>query len=189
MATRSNIIVERADGKWARIYCHNDGYLSHNGKLIFKHYNTQDKVEKLVALGDLSYLGPKIGHKIDFDWASKAYDRLYKKEITEAEYKAIQKRHYAQCKAYGRDRGEKDVEASIADSLAAVWPEKDTWTEFTYVWRRDADGVGKWLVGDPDQGTQTLVDLSEALAGKKKVTPSIKVPFLGTIGRHKAVAP
>ncbi len=76
------------------------------------------------------------------------------------------------------DRGEKGTDATVGDSLAAVWPEAGTWTEFTYVW----DGA-RWWVGDPDEGQQTLIDLGDALQGKKLLRPAIKTPW-AVIGRH-----
>lgn len=157
MGTRSDIIVHRADGKWSRIYCHWDGYLEHNGRILFDHYTSQQMAEKLVAPGDLSSLAascdkPK-GHTFD-----KAVDGY--------------------CVYYGRDRGEADVDAKVGDSLFEVWPEADTWTEFTYVWDE-----GKWWVGIPDEGTQTLVDLGDALLGKRTVKPAVKA-FGVVIGQH-----
>lgn len=172
MSTRSDIIVHRADGKWARIYCHWDGYLDHNGKILFEHYTTQKKVEQLVALGDISVLGPEIGKKHPFDAPP----------LDAEAYEKYQKKYGNWCRVYGRDRGETGTEARVGDSLAEVWPEADTWTEFTYVWED-----GKWWVGDPDEGSQTLVELGAALRGEKPVTPLVKA-FGGLIlGRHKPV--
>ncbi len=54
MGTRSDIIVHRADGKWARIYCHWDGFVDHNGTILHEHYTTQEKCDALVALGYIS---------------------------------------------------------------------------------------------------------------------------------------
>jgi hypothetical protein len=180
MSTRSDIIAKCSDGKWRRIYCHSDGYLSHNGVILFEHYTDQNKIDGLMGLGDLSILGAELGKKIDFDWHNKAYKKLSDGKMTEKEYEALSKKMYGQCKAYGRDRGDKGTEADVNDSLAAVWPEEDTWTEFTYVWNGE-----KWLVGDPDEGTQTLQDLGEVLLGKKILTPKVKM-FGGIIlGQHK----
>ncbi len=39
------------------------------------------------------------------------------------------------------------------------------------------------MVGDPDQGTQTLIDLGDALQGKKTLCPSVKA-FGMVIGQH-----
>jgi len=177
MGTRSDIIVHRADGKWARIYCHWDGYLSHNGKILFEHYTTQEKVEQLVALGDISSLNEEIGVKHPFDRPS-VID--YKTGKPSRARKTFEKKYGKMCTAYGRDRGETGVDTQVFDSLSAAWPDSETGTEFTYVWD---DGI--WYVGDPDEGSQSLIPLDDALAGKKKLTPAVKA-FGGNfvIGRH-----
>ena len=55
MSTRSRIAYEEASGKIRSIYCHYDGYLRHNGQILFDHYN-KDNIEELLDLGDLSML-------------------------------------------------------------------------------------------------------------------------------------
>ena len=57
MGTRSMIGMVEADGSVSAIYCNWDGYLSHNGNLLDKHYDSDVKVAELLALGDLSTLG------------------------------------------------------------------------------------------------------------------------------------
>jgi hypothetical protein len=59
-----------------------------------------------------------------------------------------------------------------------VWPEEGTWAEFTYVW-----DDGKWWVGNPNEGTQTLIDLGDALLGKRTLKPAVKA-FGIVIGEH-----
>ena len=55
MATRS--IIAKLDDKGVQaIYCHNDGYLSNNGKILDQHYRDEDKVNELLAEGDISSL-------------------------------------------------------------------------------------------------------------------------------------
>lgn len=61
MSTRSTIGIRYADGSVKKIYCHWDGYLEWNGAILQKYYNTADRVENLLALGNLSSLGPEIG--------------------------------------------------------------------------------------------------------------------------------
>lgn len=56
MSTRSTISVLHADGAVSSIYCHWDGYLEHNGYKLLTAYRTQEQVEALVDLGDLSSL-------------------------------------------------------------------------------------------------------------------------------------
>ena len=59
MSTRSTIAVEHVDGTVSQVYCHYDGYLSHNGQILVDHYDTQKKAELLVFLGSMSSLRPK----------------------------------------------------------------------------------------------------------------------------------
>jgi hypothetical protein len=56
MATRSVIGIIRPDNTIEAVYCHCDGYPSHNGVLLRDHYQTQEKVEALVAHGRISAL-------------------------------------------------------------------------------------------------------------------------------------
>jgi hypothetical protein len=88
MGTRSTIAIQNADGTVTGIYCHWDGYLSHNGDILQKFYTTEEKVRALIALGDLSSLSEQIGSKHDFNNAPDD-----------------------ECNAYGRDRGETGCDA------------------------------------------------------------------------------
>ena len=60
MSTRSTISIQTPEGDIRTIYCHYDGYLSHNGALLYTHYNTEEKVNALIDLGDLSSLCEKL---------------------------------------------------------------------------------------------------------------------------------
>ncbi|MDE2096217.1 MAG: hypothetical protein KGL39_03160 [Patescibacteria group bacterium] len=186
MGTRSDIIVHRADGKWARIYCHWDGYIAHNGKILFDHYNSQERADALVALGNISSLAPEIGEKHDFDYALHALERERVEKLepgsaySDPEYLRLKN----MCNVYGRDRSEKDCEAKVGDTIHAVWPPDETWTEFTYVFFDGGSGTPSWWVGDPDTGSQALVPLKDALDGKAEIHSLIKTPFGITLGRH-----
>lgn len=56
MSTRSRIAVLQSSGKIHSVYCHSDGYPSYNGKMLKAHYNTEEKANELVNLGDLSFV-------------------------------------------------------------------------------------------------------------------------------------
>ena len=56
MGTRSTIAIEFADGTVQQVYCHWDGYLAHNGKILAAHYMDPFKVKALLALGGFSSL-------------------------------------------------------------------------------------------------------------------------------------
>ena len=120
MATRSTIALEYADGTVDQIYCHWDGYLEHNGRILFEHYKDPFKVRKLMDLGDVSSLAPSIekpaGHT--FDKSVEGYTVFY-----------------------GRDRGEKGVGSKrFVDFENYVRCHQ--YEEYEYILRTD----GKWYV-------------------------------------------
>jgi hypothetical protein len=56
MGTRSTIALEFADGTVEQVYCHWDGYLENNGKILQAHYSNPFELQKLLALGAFSSL-------------------------------------------------------------------------------------------------------------------------------------
>lgn len=60
MATRSAIIEKLPDGTYRGIYCHYDGYLSYNGKVLREHYADPAKVSALIELGEISVLRERV---------------------------------------------------------------------------------------------------------------------------------
>lgn len=52
MATRSNIAIQTAEGIKA-IYCHFDGYLEGVGRILQEYYNTYQRVNQLIELGNI----------------------------------------------------------------------------------------------------------------------------------------
>ncbi|EPP7234373.1 hypothetical protein ACTOJ1_001316 [Shigella flexneri] len=105
MATRSNINV-KVGNVYHVIYCHNDGYIEHNGKLLFENYNSQELAEKLVSGGDLSSL-------------DKSSDKV--------EGHSFDNRVPGYCVYYKRDRGEENCEAIITEDICND-------NAFSYVW-------------------------------------------------------
>ena len=60
MGTRSTIALEYADGTVGQIYCHWDGYLDHNGQILFENYTDPFKVRELLDNGDMSSLSDTV---------------------------------------------------------------------------------------------------------------------------------
>ena len=60
MSTRGLIAIEAADRSCRSIYVHFDMYPSGAGVCLAKHYKTPERVERLLALGDLSSLGDRL---------------------------------------------------------------------------------------------------------------------------------
>jgi len=89
MATRS-IIAKRIKyrGKLAykAIYCHFDGYPRGVGAKLRKYYNNPSKIDKLLALGDISVLGKEIGRKHDFDKGHPGWTLAYSRDRGEDWY-------------------------------------------------------------------------------------------------------
>ena len=85
MSTRSYIAKQIGDNKYRTIYCHSDGYLTYNGAMLLDHYNSPEKLDELLRLGDLSCLGVNINpdpsrphsfdHKKRQDGVTVAYGR------------------------------------------------------------------------------------------------------------------
>ena len=59
MATRSLIAFDNGF-IISSIYCHWDGYLENNGKILLESYTDIEKVEDLMDLGDISSLGSEL---------------------------------------------------------------------------------------------------------------------------------
>jgi len=123
MATRSTIALEYADGTVDQIYCHWDGYLEHNGKILQEHYMDPFKVQRLMNLGDLSVLAPEIGDAHDFD------DRVACEGV---------------CTFYGRDRQETGTGARRFKNFAEYEREHQR-EEYEYI-LRNVNGKAVWFV-------------------------------------------
>lgn len=124
MSTNSTITVKIKEDKYMSIYCHYDGYPSHNGQLLLDNYNTLDKATALVMLGDLSVLAASTecpsGHT--FETPIKGYTI-----------------------AYGRDRGETDSAAVTGFSLYHTHINGQREQAYNYVFED-----GKWTVNGHD---------------------------------------
>lgn len=155
MATRSTIALEFADGTVGQVYCHWDGYLSHNGKILLENYSDPFKLRNLIDLGDVSSLAGEIGIKHPFDKPSAFHD-------IEA-YELYQKLYAGMTLFYGRDRGETGVNARYFKDFQD-YKENHEYQEYEYI-LRNVNGQGVWFVNAYDQG---YVPLIEAMANENK---------------------
>ena len=123
MSTRSMIAVMHGD-KAKAVYCHWDGYVSHNGYILQTQYDSV-KANKLVAMGDLSSLGADIGEAHDFG-----------RTMSEDMYVDIggSVSCSKDCTFYGRDRGEDGTDFEVFHSLQTLLAEAESrWAEYVYV--------------------------------------------------------
>ena len=81
MSTRSYICKEDG-GKLIGIYCHFDGYIEHNGVILYQHYKTRGIVDKLIALGDLRSLGTTLNSCDPFSNYEEDAGELAAREVT-----------------------------------------------------------------------------------------------------------
>jgi hypothetical protein len=134
MATRSTIAIEAADGTVKQVYCHWDGYLDHNGKILLENYD-QAKTAALVALGSVSSLRKEVGEKHDFD---ENFDRTDPR--------------YQWTRFYARDRGE-DLDVHEFANFEA-YRKDHQYEEYEYILR----STGEWHVASYGDEYVPLVD-------------------------------
>ena len=129
MGTRSTIALEFADGTVEQVYCHWDGYLEHNGKILQEHYSDPFKLRDLIDLGDMSSLGERIGTQHAFEKAPEG-----------------------ECTFYLRDRKEQGCKAkSFVDFQHYLVNHQ--YEEYEYILRKD----GNWYVKQHDNEYELLV--------------------------------
>lgn len=125
MATRSCIGIKHGD-RIKAIYCHYDGYLGHVGLALHTYYQDSIKVNKLIAMGDMSGIGADIGEEHSF---GQRKDYLDDGIATE-------------CTFYKRDRAEEGVEFQSFDNEASfIDYYKGTGAEYYYLYDH-----GVWYV-------------------------------------------
>lgn len=154
MATRSTIALEFADGTIGQVYCHWDGYLAHNGKILFDNYSNPFTLRDLIDLGDVSSLKPTIGTKhafsqFDAEMPGEEYNALYGNMTT----------------FYGRDRGESGVNARYFKDFAD-YKAKCQQEEYDYI-LRSIGGSATWFVSD--HGSEFIPLVAALLAEEETV--------------------
>ena len=141
MATRSTIAKLGKDGIIKAVYCHSDGYLEYNGKMLNEHYQDESKVDELLEHGDISFLNENIGVKLDF-----------------MDYKSFHENK--QCRFYARDRGEQHRHFDMCfDELDLIKFAKNSCNaEYVYLY-----AYGYWYVYTVEDNTYEFVELEDEL--------------------------
>lgn len=87
MATRSTIAIQLENGTIKQVYCHWDGYLENNGKILMKYYNNAEIIKELISKGSISSLGININpSKDDFNSPQKDVCVFYHRDRNEELY-------------------------------------------------------------------------------------------------------
>ena len=159
MGTRSTIALEFADGTVEQVYCHWDGYLAHNGQILFQYYSDPFKLRDLIDLGDISSLGRNLGNGHPFSkFGLKEEDPDFDQMIALCK----QAEEEGWTTFYGRDRGETGFTAKkfkdYADYVA-----NHQYEEYEYI-LRNVDGKAVWFVADHGDG---YIELDAALEDER----------------------
>ena len=162
MSTRSTIAILKKDGSVSSIYCHSDGYLSFNGMLLEQHYQDAEKVNKLINLGQISSLGEEV-------------------DIPNGVKHSFDKRATGITTFYGRDRGEKEVDAVNYKSFEDYASNGD-FQEYDYVFDETKKN---WFLLKPSTGK--LTKLLPLLAKEKTVTGEDKQFVVEKVNAIKTV--
>lgn len=134
MATRSTIALEFADGTVGQVYCHWDGYLDNNGRILLEHWSNPFKLRELIDLGALSSLSREIGEKHSFDNPGK---------YGTPEYDAYRQLVGHMCTFYARDRGE-DLENHFFKDFED-YKSNAQFEEYNYI-LRNVNNTPVWFV-------------------------------------------
>lgn len=132
MSTRSRIGIENPDGTIRSIYCHWNGYLAGVGTILLEDYQSREKINELLDLGDISSLG----WEYDSEFAKKAweYDKM---TAEEKEKRALMTLPY-------KDRGE-DAPARIdKNEEEFIGKAGKCCEEYIYLWKKGWDGIEMW---------------------------------------------
>lgn len=141
MATRSNIAIKNKNGSVDSIYCHWDGYLTHNGSILLNSYTDVDKIKKLISLGDISSLADNV----EPSSGEHSFDKPQANVVV----------------AYGRDRGEENTQTLHWNSIEEYLHNVDEmWIEYVYIYDEQEQ---KWFYigGDADSLTELTKDITE----------------------------
>lgn len=127
------------DGSITSVYCHWDGYPSHNGVILEKNYQDPEKIKTLMSLGDLSSLEKKLvpeGNVVHtFDDPADGV-----------------------CVFYGRDRKQNGTDCRVSANMKE-FVEMSGWCDYCYIFE-----AGVWFVIAMHQGDKKPEKLFEYLA-------------------------
>ena len=126
MSTRARIGIQLSDESILSVYHHWDGYPTWLGRILETHYNTKEKVSRLIDGGDMSVCWTKER------WTGKEL-APYVKEIKEAEKYGPQ--HYSQRGENCPPRLDKDMEEFFSNG-----------EEYSYIFRNN-----NWFAYDMHQ--------------------------------------
>lgn len=148
MSTRSLICKQIDKNLYEAIYCHSDGYLTYNGAMLIDHYKDEEKLDKLLNLGNISCLCEKVEPDPDkphsFDYNNRQDDVVV---------------------AYARDRGETGQQKSLC-SMGELknW----SWIEYIYIFTPEKEWIYSHYPFNKFESVQKGVDKEYKRMGIKR---------------------
>ena len=136
MGTRSTIALEFADQSVSQVYCHWDGYLDNNGKLLSIYYMDPFMVRDLIDLGDFSSLRETAADTEETAYSQRGEDCGARRYLNVDEY-------FRECQQEEYDYILRNVEG------VATW--------FVRCYATD----GKWVTLDEAMGLEERMNESE----------------------------
>lgn len=120
MGTRSTIALEFADNSVSQVYCHWDGYLDHNGKLLQECYSDPFKLRELIDLGDFSSLRETVE-----ETAETCYTQTHGEEKNVRRYKDADE-YFRECQQEEYDYILRNVDG-VATWFVRCYATNDEW--------------------------------------------------------------
>lgn len=118
MSTRCMIGMKEGNNVRA-IYCHHDGYIEGGvGEQLYRFYDEEDKIKKLLELGNLSSLGNEpVSITVNPDLG---------------------------CDDYAATEGMEDNAADIYAGETGYFEDTDDWCHYLYLWKDGEWQVANW---------------------------------------------
>lgn len=159
MSTRSLIAMQNEDGSVTGIYCHWDGYISHNGSLLNDYYQDKCKVTSLIHLGAISSLNQDVGpDKLVQQYGFLADSPKFGEKTLEDQIKLTHR--MTGTVAYHRDRNEplEIMEFDDFEEFQDYFENYNCGEEYAYLYRKQDDGSYRWFVETMYDGDDDYVD-------------------------------
>lgn len=156
MGTRSYICRQIGPDTYRTVFCQLEGHLESQGATLVKHYNSPEQVDKLLDLGDLYLLYPKLEPD-----ESVPHNHSYRQEYVTV--------------AFQRDCNCSNMDAKIMtlDELAESGP----MIEYTYIFTKD----NEWKYFQGGYLEEGLRDVKEDLKALEQGIDVIKPPPMEAI--------
>ena len=163
MSTRSNIIRQNPDGTCRMIYCHSDGYPTGVGSLLAERYTDPETIDRLLDLGDISWLGETPEDPGDL-WERKKAAMDLKPGETPSEWLERVDREHAAFAHYTLSyatRGETGTQATEHPSLEQAMKTLCPMAAYVYAWTPDRGWLGA-EAGAPLEPLDALIARQDA---------------------------